>query len=193
MSAVASTPTLKAKVGKLPSMRWNVLVIGEQSCGKKTFLRSLFKPYVAAVAFTNSVAPVEKNTQGKVEIKETMHFVLPSVQVDCRVQISEAVGIGEYIDNRESIQVIKKSLLERHERWLALDANSMREEDRNDLDDRIHCIFYFLPFGRMNQADELFLSEISGLSVIVPVISKADALTPLERQNFLVKVQDDGC
>lgn len=56
-------------------------------------------------------------------------------------------------------------------------------------DSRIHCIFYFIAPGRITPADDLFFRELSGTTVIVPIIAKADSLTPLERKSFLLTVQ----
>lgn len=126
---VASNSHAKASttLGKLPSLRFNIMVVGEPNSGKRTFLQSLFSKYVQFVFNDNALPPpptwaVDRSTS----------FNLPSEACDCLVSIcsshDNAFGFGHDIDRRASIQQVKNFVWQQHKHWLQLDANSMREE-----------------------------------------------------------------
>ncbi|OQS55561.1 CDC11 [Ecytonucleospora hepatopenaei] len=53
-------------------------------------------------------------------------------------------------------------------------------------DTRVHCLLYFLPatgYG-LKQSDLIFLEKVKNLVNIIPVISKADGLTPEDKEEY---------
>jgi hypothetical protein len=57
-------------------------------------------------------------------------------------------------------------------------------------DRRIHCIFYFFEPHHIRAIDHEFLIQLAGLAPIVPVVGKADTMTPFERHVHLSFIQD---
>lgn len=64
----------------------------------------------------------------------------------------------------------------------------MSQEEFLLRDERIHCLFYFLSPHSLKQIDVAFLSRVSSIVPIIPVIAKADTLTVMERNFFLKEV-----
>lgn len=58
-------------------------------------------------------------------------------------------------------------------------------------DERIHCIFYFIPPHRMKDIDIEFIQQLSGLALIVPVVAKADTMTYHEHKAYLSVVRSN--
>lgn len=65
----------------------------------------------------------------------------------------------------------------RHEAWRNIDAQLVSEEDRLSTDERIHCVLYFISPHRMKDIDKEFLLQLADVVPIVPILSKADAMT----------------
>ena len=69
---------------------------------------------------------------------------------------------------------VKKHIFQCHQQWRALDAQSMTEAEFLQADDRIHCVFYFLASHRMKDIDREFITQLSPIVPIIPIIGKAD-------------------
>lgn len=101
----------------------------------------------------------------------------------------ECSGYGDKIDNTKSISHIKQNLLDRHKKWKMLRPQLMTGQEYLDADERIHVIFYFISPHRMRDIDNEFINNIAAIAPIVPIISKADAMTTHERNTFLHQVK----
>ena len=66
----------------------------------------------------------------------------------------------------------------------------MSAEEILQEDNRIHCIFYFFAAQTMKEIDISFLSKLSGLVPIIPVVAKADTMTTDERNLYLSEVHN---
>ena len=64
----------------------------------------------------------------------------------------------------------------------------MSAEEILQEDNRIHCVFYFFAAHTMKEIDISFLSKLSGLVPIIPVIAKADTMTIDERNLYLSEI-----
>ena len=66
----------------------------------------------------------------------------------------------------------------------------MSAEEILQEDNRIHCVFYFFAAHTMKEIDISFLSKLSGLVPIIPVVAKADTMTTDERNLYLSEVHN---
>jgi hypothetical protein len=57
------------------------------------------------------------------------------------------------------------------------------------LDNRIHCLFYFIAPHRIKHIDKEFIKHLNGLAPMVIVVAKADTMTWQERRVHLVNVR----
>ncbi len=131
-----------------------------------------------------------ETTDRTVQISQLGTFeVLTETGDGVDIGLYDSPGYGDFINNQESVDKIKKNILERHTQWRSLDAQSMTEAEFLQADDRIHCVFYFISAHRMKEIDREFITQLSPIVPIVPIISKADAMTVKERNLFISTVK----
>ena len=61
-------------------------------------------------------------------------------------------------------------------------------QERNALDNRVHCVFYFVAPHRIKDIDKEFIKTLNGLAPMVLVVAKADTMTLQERRKHLQNV-----
>lgn len=125
-----------------------------------------------------------------VRIEEIGVFTLPADNLDIDVHLYDSPGYGDQINNQHAIDEVKAFLLGAHQHWVRINGNHMTERERNELDGRMHLLFYFVAPHRMKEIDREFLIQLSGLANIVPVISKSDTMTLQERADHLLLLQN---
>jgi len=181
----AKTKGTKVKVGKLKLFRFNIMVAGESGQGKTTFLKALLRKYVRGI----NISTLDGKTTKTVEISQIGSFIVDTDVGECEVFLHDTPGYGDYINNKDAIDLVHGYLDERHRRWRNLDVQAMTVEQRNNSDTRIHCAFYFIASHRMKAIDIQFISQLSPLVPIIPIIAKADTMTLEERHDFLCQVR----
>lgn len=186
------------KLGRLATIRFNILAVGESGLGKviilittitkkkysppkvykqtqRTFLKSLASAYTKSSpenysynSNNNLIGTTKNGVKQKVSIKKSDHFMLTSELWDCEIQMLEANGFGDFIDNTDAVAVIKQYVASAHNEWCNLNCNEVTDQvstpptrfnsllritnhyptpilkERNQADNRVHCIFYFL-------------------------------------------------
>jgi septin family protein len=85
---------------------------------------------------------------------------------------------------------IRQDLLRRHAAWSRASRQLVEESSRLQADSRIHAALYFLSPHRFKEVDRVFLTQLSDVVPIVPVIAKADTMTAVERKAYLLYVMD---
>lgn len=178
--------TVLPVAGKADCVNFNIVVVGETGSGKTTFLKTLVKAEEAKAPLVNLEADLTKKT---VSIQESGNFLLESIAGDVKFYLYDTPGYGDFVNNEESIGQIYADLQQRHENWLSVDAHKITNEERLRMDTRIHCCFYFIAPHRFKAVDREFIYRISEIVPIVPVISKADAMTMEERAAYLTEVR----
>eukprot|EP01041_Mallomonas_annulata_P002962 gene2962-5816_t len=178
--------TVLPVAGKADCVNFNVMVVGETGSGKTTFLRTLVKADEAKATLTDIPVDTLKKT---ISIQEAGNFILESIAGDVKFILHDTPGYGDFINNQNTINQIFEDLQSRHESWLSVDAHKITNEERLRLDGRIHCCFYFISPHRFKDIDREFITKISDIVPIVPIISKSDQMTMEERAVFLAEVQ----
>jgi hypothetical protein len=113
---------------------------------------------------------------------------LPSTTGDVKVHLYDCIGYGDFVDNEHCFETIRSNLECRINEWRSLEAQKMEDEVRCEVDDRIHCLFYFIRPHYFKEIDYQFFDELSDIVPIIPIVSKADAMTSEERSTFLQQI-----
>eukprot|EP00599_Poterioochromonas_sp_BG-1_P009812 CAMPEP_0173142156 /NCGR_PEP_ID=MMETSP1105-20130129/5924_1 /TAXON_ID=2985 /ORGANISM="Ochromonas sp., Strain BG-1" /LENGTH=372 /DNA_ID=CAMNT_0014055501 /DNA_START=91 /DNA_END=1206 /DNA_ORIENTATION=- len=162
------------------------MVCGESGSGKTTFCLTLFNKYLTD----------RKKLQGKgpaqtLSIEEIGCFELKTTtNQPCFVHLYDSRGYGDFINNKDAVQEVKRYIIRKHLDWLNIRGQETSEDDRAQQDERIHLIFYFFAPHRYKEIDKVFLSELTHVANIVPVVGKSDTMTVDERRNYLVQLRD---
>ena len=103
--------------------------------GKKTFLNNLcasygvhdiiYHPESESNNFLNKSATANNID---IEIKHIDRFTLTSDGWDCEVHISQALGYGDLIDNKKSVEDVKRYLEKSHLAWSNFEGNLLTEQ-----------------------------------------------------------------
>ncbi|ORD95030.1 CDC11 [Enterospora canceri] len=158
--------------------RFSIMAAGAKGSGKSSFFNNLVGKQI-----------ITDDQQDEINV-----YML---NLDCEGVVQKITFIdtpGFDSSNNESIQTsILNFIKEQFDLFMA-EENKIR---RNPLyeDTRVHCLLYFLPstgYG-LKQTDLHFLRSIKHLVNIIPVLSKADGLTPEETERYkkLIRAQFD--
>jgi len=175
----------KMIIGNSYSFRFNIMVAGESGQGKTTFLKALLQKY----SHDGSVSSLTSKTIRTLEIFEMGSFSFDADIGKCEVFLYDTPGYGESLNGMDGVKLIYNDLDIRQLNWRNIDAQAMTTVQRNQLDTRIHCVFYFIAAHRLKPIDLEFISQITPLVPIVPIIAKADTMTFQERYDFLCEVR----
>ncbi|XP_057699992.1 neuronal-specific septin-3 isoform X2 [Corythoichthys intestinalis] len=166
---------------------FNIMVVGHSGLGKSTLVNTLFKSQVSRRSAGWSRDDKIPKT---VEIKSVSH-VIEEGGVKMKLTVVDTPGFGDLINNNNCWEPISKYINEQYEKFLKEEVNITRKKRIPDT--RVHCCLYFIsPTGHsLRQLDIEFMKRLSHSVNIIPVIAKADTMTPEERQEFKQRVKKE--
>lgn len=165
---------------------FTLMVVGESGLGKSTLVNSLFLTDLYADRKLPKAADCVKRT---VKI-ETSTVEIEERGVKLRLTVVDTPGYGDGMDNKDSFKPILDYVKEQFESYLKDESGLNR---RHIVDTRVHCCFYFIaPTGHgLKPLDIEFMKQLHDKVNIVPVIGKADTLTPAELNSMKRRVLDE--
>ncbi|CAK5091884.1 unnamed protein product [Meloidogyne enterolobii] len=157
---------------------FSLMVVGQSGLGKSTFLNTLFMAELLDLKHEES-----SKIKSTVSI-ESKTFRLTENDVRLKLTVVDTPGFGDFVDNSNCWEPIVKYIDDRFADYLAEETKidrSARIEDK-----RVHlCIYFIPPNGHgLKQLDIAFMQALQDRVNIVPVIAKADTLTPAELEDF---------
>ncbi len=185
---------LRADTAKLPNQRhkivakrgaaFTIMVAGESGLGKTTFINTLFSTTIKNYADhrRRHAKQVDKTVEieiTKAELEEKFFKV--------RLTIIDTPGFGDYVNNRDSWQPIIEFLDDQHESYM-LQEQQPKRQDKIDL--RVHaCLYFIRPTGHtLKPLDIEVMKRLSSRVNLIPVIAKADTLSPHDLARFKHRV-----
>ena len=127
-----------------------------------------------------------------------IRLLLPSLPVPCprltgvrppvRLTVIDTPGFGDYVNNRDSWMPIIEFLDDQHESYM-LQEQQPRRQDKIDL--RVHaCLYFIRPSGHtLKPLDIEVMKRLCSRVNLIPVIAKADTLSPSDFVKFKAKVR----
>ncbi|XP_074063947.1 septin-1 isoform X1 [Macrotis lagotis] len=164
---------------------FTLMVAGESGLGKSTLINSLFLTDL----YNDRLIP-----DASARLSQTLTIERRGVEIEeegikVKLTVVDTPGFGDAVDNGDCWMPVVRFIEEQFEQYLRDESGLNR---KNIQDSRVHCCLYFIsPFGRgLRPLDVAFLRAVHEKVNIVPVIGKADALTPKETQMLKQKIRE---
>uniref|UniRef100_A0A673MAE9 Septin n=1 Tax=Sinocyclocheilus rhinocerous TaxID=307959 RepID=A0A673MAE9_9TELE len=159
---------------------FNLMVVGESGLGKSTLVNSLFLTNLymdRCIVLNSRTVSITKSTLDIVE-----------EGVNLRLTVIDTPGFGDALNNHESWKAAVHYVDQEMEKYRR---NEIGLNRKNITDNRVHCCLYFIsPHGHgLKPIDVNFMKALDQKVNIVPVLAKADSLTPKETCNMKAKVR----
>jgi len=169
-------------------VQFTVMVVGASGAGRTTFVNTLCESEVLAhkVCDTPETAHLEDGIRIKpvgVELEED--------GVRIALTIVDTPGFGDNIDNEFTFQEIVGYLERQYDDILAEESRIKRNPRFRD--NRVHALLYFIPptGHSLREMDIELMRRLSPRVNVIPVIGKADSLTPSELKGFKKRIMED--
>uniref|UniRef100_A0A673XF69 Septin 4a n=1 Tax=Salmo trutta TaxID=8032 RepID=A0A673XF69_SALTR len=165
---------------------FTLMVAGESGLGKSTLVNSL---YLTDLYNNRKVLNAEERIAQTVFI--TKHTVgIEEKGVRLRLSIVDTPGFGDAVNNTESWKEIEDYIDQQFEQYFRDESGLNR---KNIQDNRVHCCLYFIsPFGHgLRPLDVECMRALHEKVNIVPVLAKADSLTPTEVRRKKMKIREE--
>jgi cell division control protein 12 len=109
-----------------------------------------------------------------------------------RLTVIDTPGFGDYVNNRDSWLPIIEFLDDQHESYM-LQEQQPRRTDKIDL--RVHaCLYFIRPTGHtLKPLDIEVMKRLCSRVNLIPVVAKADTLSPSDLAKFKQRVRMTCC
>ncbi|XP_039103258.1 septin-4 isoform X1 [Hyaena hyaena] len=165
---------------------FTLMVAGESGLGKSTLVNSLF---LTDLYQDRKLLSAEERIMQTVEI--TKHAVdIEEKGVRLRLTIVDTPGFGDAVNNTECWKPVAEYIDQQFEQYFRDESGLNR---KNIQDNRVHCCLYFIsPFGHgLRPLDVEFMKALHQRVNIVPILAKADTLTPPEVERKKRKIREE--
>ncbi|XP_021450201.2 septin-7 isoform X2 [Oncorhynchus mykiss] len=174
----ASLPNQVYRKSVKRGFEFTLMVVGESGLGKSTLINSLFLTDLYSSEYPGPSHRVKKTVQveqSKVLVKEG--------GVQLLLTIVDTPGFGDAVDNSNCWQPVIDHIDSKFEDFLNCESRVNR---RLMPDSRVQCCLYFIaPSGHgLKPLDIEFMKRLHEKVNVIPLIAKADTLTPEECQRF---------
>ncbi|MBN3289807.1 SEPT4 protein, partial [Polypterus senegalus] len=165
---------------------FTLMVAGESGLGKSTLVNSLF---LTDLYKDRKLLNAEERITQTVEI--TKHTVdIEEKGVKLKLTIVDTPGFGDAVNNTECWKSVADYIDQQFEQYFRDESGLNR---KNIQDNRVHCCLYFIsPFGHgLRPLDVEFMRALHEKVNIVPILAKADTLTPSEVKKKKMKIREE--
>lgn len=154
------------------------MVVGESGLGKSTLINSLF-----LTDLYNSEHPGPSIRFKKTVQVDSTNVLLKEGGVQLKLTIVDTPGFGDAVDNSNCWDPVINFIDSKYESYLNAESRVNRKVVP---DSRVHCCLYFIaPNGHgLKPLDIEFMKRLHDKVNIVPLIAKADTMTPEECRDF---------
>ncbi|CEP15783.1 hypothetical protein [Parasitella parasitica] len=183
---VANLPNQKHKIISGKGTNFTVMVCGESGLGKTTFINTLFTTTIKN--YKSQAKRHDKQLDKTVEIEITK-AELEEKMFKVKLSVVDTPGFGDYINNRDSWQPIIDFIDDQHENYMRQEQQPSRQ---GKIDMRVHaCLYFISPNGhRLKSLDVELMKRLGSRVNLIPIIAKADTLTPNGLQKFKQHVRE---
>jgi cell division control protein 11 len=174
--------------GAKKGVQFTVMVVGASGTGRTTFVNTLCESEVLTHKITDN--PESAHVEEGIRIKP-VNVDLDEDGVRIGLTIVDTPGFGDNIDNEFAFQEIVGHLEREYDNILAEESRIKRNPRFRD--NRVHALLYFIPptGHALREMDIELMRRLSPRVNVIPVIGKADSLTPSELKAFKKRIMED--
>jgi len=165
---------------------FTLMVVGMSGLGKSTLINSMFSSEI----YNNEQYPGPSLRKKKTVAVEATKVLLKENGVNLTLTIVDTPGFGDAVDNTNCWVPILEYIDNKYEEYLTAESRVQRT---SICDYRVHCCLYFIsPTGHgLRPLDIACMQSLSDKVNLVPVIAKADTLTPDEVHLFKKQILNE--
>ncbi|KAI9365050.1 Septin-domain-containing protein [Pilaira anomala] len=188
---VAHLPNQRHKIVTNKGCNFTIMVCGESGLGKTTYINTLFTTTLKQ--YKDQAQRHAKQLDRTVEIEITKTEIEEKM-FKVKLSIVDTPGFGDYVNSHNSWIPISEFIDDQHESF-------MRQEQQPDrqtkIDMRVHvCLYFIRPTGHSLKPLDIEMMKRLGSRVnLIPVVAKADTLTPKDliefKQRVLQSIEDN--
>ncbi|KAI8075337.1 Septin-domain-containing protein [Gilbertella persicaria] len=185
-TGIANLPNQRHKIVAKNGANFTLMVCGESGLGKTTFVNTLFTSTIKEPKNLNKrrVKSPSKTVQVQItraELEEKMFKV--------KLTIIDTPGFGDYVNNRHGWIPIVDFIDDQHENYMRQEQQPCR---KGVIDMRVHaCLYFVKPTGHtLSPLDVEVMKRLGSRVNLIPVIAKADTLTPSDLAKFKQNIRD---
>lgn len=162
------------------------MLAGESGLGKTTFINTLFQSSLKTHQELRN--RYNKPLKKTVEI-DILRAELEEKNFKLNLNVIDTPGFGDNVDNKNSWVPIIEFIDDQHHSYMKQETQPNRE---NAKDLRVHaCLYFIKPTGHtLKPLDIEIMKQLGTRCNLIPVISKADTLTPNEMLEFKKRIRD---
>jgi len=164
------------------------MVVGASGTGRTTFVNTLCESDV--LPHKVIARPEEAHVEEGIKIKPA-DVELEEDGIRIALTVVDTPGFGNNIDNEHAFQEIMIYLERQYDDILAEQSRIKRNPRLRD--NRVHALLYFIPptGHALREMDIELMRRLSPRVNVIPVIGKADSLTPSELKAFKKRIMED--
>jgi len=190
MSSPMNAIKMRRKKNVKKGIQFSLMVCGASGTGRTTFVNTLCGKKVLHAKEADDAA--NAHLEEGVRIKPvTVELELDEEGTRISLTIVDTPGFGDQIDNEASFGEIVGYLERQYDDILAEESRIKRNPRFRD--NRVHALLYFItPTGHgLRELDIELMKRLSPRVNVIPVIGKADSLTPAELAESKKLVMED--
>jgi len=164
---------------------FTLMVVGESGLGKSTLINSMFLSDIYSPDYPGPSHRIKKTVQ-----VEQCQALLKENGVNLTLTVVDTPGFGDAVDNSNCWQPIVDYIESKYEEYLNAESRVQRQPMR---DNRVHvCLYFIQPSGHgLKPLDIEFMKRLHDKVNVIPILAKADTMTPDECTHFKKQVLNE--
>ncbi|KAJ2747835.1 Septin spn4 [Coemansia sp. BCRC 34301] len=183
---IANLPNQLHKIVTKKGTNFSLMVVGESGTGKTTFINTLLT--------TELIEPLDDATRRKKQLDKTVDINIHKAELEekmfsVKLNVVDTPGFGDYVDNNDCWLPVVDFIENQYEQYLRQEQQPVR---KGIVDMRVHaCLYFIRPNGHtLKPLDVRAMKAIGARVNLIPVIAKADTLSPTALRQFKKRVMD---
>ncbi|ODQ77533.1 hypothetical protein BABINDRAFT_178132 [Babjeviella inositovora NRRL Y-12698] len=189
-SFAQSSSALRKKKTLKKGIQFTLMIVGQSGSGRSTFINTLCGQEIIESSITVP-SPDNADHVKELQLRHESVELEDNEGVKIQLNLIDTPGFGDSIDNEFQFPIILDYITHQYDEIL-LEESRVRRNPRFK-DGRIHCLLYLItPTGHgLREIDITFMLKVCPLVNLIPVIAKADSLTPEELALNKKLIMDD--